>query len=333
MTALNTANRDDAIPGRFNAAAPNHVWDDATFLQPTFFNNNILQPFDNGLGAVVRKRIAHANVAPTDLAGFTAALKRLPFVKALYAGTIQGKVTQPARKKTRGGRAMLADWADGGKLDSKVRLIDDGNALTRARGDVDNGKLDKRVLEADRFIRRLVEPEILSGIPRPAVAVHLRNNQGFGSPFGLRAYSSGNEIHIAQNQSTDIIVHEIGHYIEDRLPMEKWAEIHKLLQSRRGTATRGGYISPLGFNEKLSWDEQRYPGSYPGTGIYTSRYYTGGATEVTSRTAEYLSHPTRFKTLIETDPQQAALILRLLRPNEFARERTLDQYVASYLPR
>jgi hypothetical protein len=114
--------------------------------------------------------------------------------------------------------------------------------------------------------------------------------------------------------------------------MDKWAEVHKLLQKRRGTETKGGYISPVGFNETLSWDEQRYPGNYPGTGIYTSRYYTGGFTEVTSRTVEYLSHPTRFKKLIEEDPQQAALILRLLRPKEFAKERSLDQYVAKYLP-
>jgi hypothetical protein len=332
IAALNTAGNDAAIPGRFNVEAPKHVWDNANFLLPTYFNNNIYQPFDNGLGVVIGKDFGNANVIPTDLTGFAAALKKLPFVKALYAGTIQGKVSAPKKKKIHGGKSLLADWGDGGRLDSKVKLIDDGNYLTRARGDVDNGKLDKRVMEADRFIRRLVEPDILSGIPRPTIAVHLRNNQGFGSPFGLRAYTSGNEVHIAQNQSTDIIVHELGHYIEDRLPMDKWAEIHKLLQKRKGTATKGGYISPVGFNEKLSWDEQRYPGSYPGTGIYTSRYYTSGATEVTSRTAEYLSHPTRFKTLIETDPQQAALILRLLRPNEFAKERSLDQYVAKYLP-
>jgi hypothetical protein len=199
---------------------------------------------------------------------------------------------------------------------------------------VRNGNFAKKVAEADRFVRLLVEPGILATMPRPTIAVHLRNSSGPSLPWGFRAFQSNGVINVAQNEETSIIVHEVGHYIENNLPMERWHEIQMLLHARGGGAQNASYLF---YPRNL--EEQRFPGEYPATGQYTSKYYASGSTEVTSLSVEYLADPARFQRLIEADPQQAALVLRALRPTEFmmaAQKKTrgtLGWYADRYLPK
>ena len=54
-------------------------------------------------------------------------------------------------------------------------------------------------------------------------------------------------------------------------------------------------------------------------------------TEVVSMTVELLADPMTAKKLIEEDPQQAAIVLRHLRPDEYASQKELEEY-NQYLP-
>jgi hypothetical protein len=333
VDAINASDTESEFFNEFFTRASTRAWNNANFADRAFLETNILNPFFSG----TTKALTHANVATGDRANFTAALKKLPFVKRLYAGTItsvsreQAKAQKSKKKKTV--QLDFAGWKDGGTIESKTRELDDGyNYLTKDRREVDNGNLTKKLREADRFIRLAVEADVLKAIPRPTIVIHLRNSQTPARLWGFRAFQSGGEVHIAQDTSVPTIAHEVGHYIENNLPMDKWAEIHLLLQGRKSTSQKAGYIYPW------TLDEQRFPGSYPATGLYTSKYYSGiggeetsGSTEIMSMSLEYLSDPDRFRTLIEQDPQQAALILRLLRPQEYRKERSLVPF-AHYLP-
>jgi hypothetical protein len=82
--------------------------------------------------------------------------------------------------------------------------------------------------------------------------------------------------------------------------------------------------------------EGRYRGEYAATGKYTSSAYgNAGSTEATSMTLEFLSDPYRVKTMIEEDPQQTAIVLRGLRPKEYAQTpelRDFDHFLPARLP-
>ena len=311
--------------------AAGKTWDDQRFQGEGFVNREIFEPFEGGVDVVSRKTIESSNVSPMDLPKFAKSLKQLPFVKLLYEGKIIGQKGASAKKGSKGAR-VRADWKTGGSVQQKIREVDDGISwVTRDRREIDNGNFRKKVEQADLFIRRLVEPAVLGSLPPPGVAVHLRNASGPTLPWGFRAFQSNREIHVAQNEPLEVIVHEIGHYVENNLPMGKWADIQLLLHARQGGQQAAGYIYPL-----KTWktvEEQRFEGSYPATGAYTSRYYESGHTEVMSMSVQYLADPAKFRTLIEKDPQQAAIILRLLRPTEFNQILGSDPYVNKYLPK
>jgi hypothetical protein len=287
-------------------------------------SGNFTVSLDNEMQAATAKTINTVTVPQNQKALFTTALKKMPFVKKLYNNTIQknlGKKENKFNAKVKG----KGYWKEGGSITGNINVVDEGNRFTKARDQIDNGTFAKRVQDAERIIKQMVEPGILSQIPRPTVYVHTQNEQQVYRPWGFRAFQRDGGIHVAQDEDTSVIVHEIGHHIEHYLPMLNYQDIKLLLEGRNLDAKKASYI----YNR--SYEEQRYQGDYPATGKYTSKYYEGGSTEVMSMSVEYLAHPTKFKDLIEKDPQQAAIILRLLRPTEYRATNALAPFNI-YLP-
>jgi hypothetical protein len=147
----------------------------------------------------------------------------------------------------------------------------------------------------------------------------------------FRAFTSGTEVHLAQNEEKAIIVHEIGHYLEKNLPIEVWSDISKLILARDIQATGRPAASTKAVGSRGDPEEGGFAGEYPATGPYTSRAYTTGDTEVMSRTVELLSRPADTVKMIDKDPVQTALILRGLRPEEYAEMTELRPF-DKYLP-
>lgn len=250
-------------------------------------------------------------VPPNRKAGFTQILQGMPFVQNLYNGNIQNNMNQnPPLVGNAPGQ-----WLNGGSLQNNIIQINDGNIFTRDQSEIINGRFNMKVAKADSFIKQAVHFAVLGNINTPVINVHLRNKQAAYRPWGFRAYYNPNNVHVAQDTDTETIVHEVGHHIEDSDralgPGSSMLDMNALLHSRNNGNVTAKYIYPL------SLREQRYAGDYPGTSKYTSKYYQGGSTEVMSMSLEYLSHPQKFRTLIEQDPQQAAIILRIIQPVQF----------------
>jgi len=291
---------------------------------------NLIHPLDTDLNKGLDKKLDHANVSAQDRAGFSEALKKMPFVKKLYQTSNKGVQrllgTSEKQFKEKTKTLGISNWKNKGSIVNSIEEVDDGYFFNKDRRKVDDKTFQGKVKMAERFIRLSIEPDVLRHVPRPIIKVHLMNQKSFTNPYGFRAYQSNDEIHIAQDEDESILVHELGHYIENNLPIEKWMDIQLLLHGRNAGKQKGSYIYPK------SYSEQGFAGNYPATGKYTSKVYSSGHTEVMSMSMEYLAHPTKFKTLIDKDPQQAAIVLRLMRPKEFASTRQLAPYL-DYLPK
>jgi hypothetical protein len=246
---------------------------------------------------------------------FATAIKSMPGFKALLASL---------KKKGKATANLATDWKDKGPLADKIEEKE-VTGVTRVRTDIANGKFAQKVNEADAFYRQIVQPDILSTIPRPKIVVHLQNAVDADPVNGFRAYCSSGEVHVGQNPFRETIVHEIGHHVENFLPQESWQSIQLLLRARH-TGAGGGTAVAIG-----PTTEARYKGTYAATGEYTARAYEGpGATEVMSMTAQFLSEPGKIENTVDKDPQQVAVILRTLRPTEYAGHaalREFDQYI------
>ncbi|MDI9340871.1 MAG: DUF4157 domain-containing protein [Sediminibacterium sp.] len=290
-----------------------------------FMGDHFVAPLKNDVDSVANRSIATQVVPPNQIKPFSEALKKMSFVKRLYNGTIQEDIKKENKQFNKIRRKGA--WKNGGSAVSEIQEVDDGYwGLTRDRREIDNGNFRKNVMKADHFIKLMVEPSVLGQVKRPLIRVHLRNQMTPYRPHGFRAFHNNQgEVHVAQDEDVQTLVHEMGHHIEDELPILAWSDIQKLLEGRNLDKSKSTYIY------LHSYSEQRFGGEYAATGKYTSKYYEGGATEVTSMTSEYLSHPQRFKDLIEKDPQQAAVILRILRPHEFSQVKALKKF-QKYLP-
>jgi hypothetical protein len=265
-----------------------------------------------------QRRGAAFGTEPTkaERAAFSKALRKLPSLTAMAAahgGDPSAIVTGPASPVWQNG-GTLADGIVEDPTDSKKQAIPPKKQL---RKPIDNGTFRSRVIKADQTIRTLVEAEILGALPRPTVKVHPQSESKF------RAYQGGTEVHVAADEPTDIIVHEVGHYIERNGPLESWADIQKLMQSRHGAAG-GGTVAGKGPSSGKK--EGRYAGAYAATGKYTSRAYSSGDTEVMSMSMEYLANPKKFDKLLDKDPVQAAIVLRGLQPAAYAAEGSLRNF-------
>lgn len=248
---------------------------------------------------------------------FSAALKKM--------ATVQFLLNPP----TKGLSGMGKGWKDGGSVgDMQNRFVElPENKRPLIQTDMLNGNLDKNMEAANNFIKFMIEPHLLRELPKPEIHIHLDYSSGPRHPKGFRAYQSGNTVHIAQNEAVDIIVHEIGHYLENNLPTEAWHDIRLLIEERH-KAKGGGDKAARGANRS---NEGRFKGNYAATGKYTSRAYASGSTEMMSMTLEYLATKTNAKKMVEKDPQQAAVIIRGVRPKEYASTKELRPY-DKYLP-
>jgi hypothetical protein len=90
-----------------------------------------------------------------------------------------------------------------------------------------------------------------------------------------------------------------------------------LLGGRHDQATGGSREALGGATIFTRKSEGRYGGDYV-TGKYTSTAYKGDNAEVMSMWMQYMAKPGNARKLIEGDPQHAALVLRILRPKEYA---------------
>ena len=252
-------------------------------------------------------------------AQFAAALKGLPGLKELIAdikaNAAKGRLGASAPKMVIGEKEST--WQDGGKLVDKI--VKEPAGATEAVAvdtDAELTAMKEKVQKADNFYRSLVERDVLGKIARPTIVYHLvsafdRVGASVDSN-GKSAYvanQAGTKVNVGQGVFPHIVVHEVGHYIEDNLPRSAWLDIELLLRARHDEGGGGALVAGPG--------GARQRGSYPATGDYTSRAYTTG-TEVTSMTLENLSQAGNIDNLIDQDPQQVAVVIRSLRPGAYA---------------
>lgn len=251
-----------------------------------------------------------------ERAGFSKALRKLPSLTAMAAahgGDPSAIVVGPMSPVWQNG-GTLADGIVEDPTDSKKVAIPPKKQF---RKPIDKGTFRSRVVKADQMIRALVEAEILRALPRPTIKVHPQSESKF------RAYQNGAEVHVAADEPIDIIVHEVGHYIEKNGPLESWADIQKLVMARHQAAGGGTAAQKGGSTTKK---EGRFGGTYAATGKYTSKAYSSGDTEVMSMSMEYLANPKKFDKLLDKDPVQAAIVLRGLQPAAYAAEGSLRNF-------
>jgi Domain of unknown function (DUF4157) len=260
---------------------------------------------------------------------FAQALKAMPTVKLLLYredpldGIFGPKANSPKP------RSQSSEWKDGGLLTQKI-IVKPKNpsAKTNVRTDIDDGKLLKKIAEGDGKVKTMTEPEVLSIIDRPAINVYQEHGIEVSPQNGFRAFHDSAGVHIGQDVPTSIVVHEVGHHIEDNLKPEVFHDI-VLLRDARHKDAGGGVSIPA---QPMS-NEEAYKGAYPATGQYTSKNYGAGApTEVLSMTAEKLSDTQSALAMINSDPLQTAIILRGLSPKEYAATAELRAFDI-YLPR
>ena len=196
-------------------------------------------------------------------------------------------------------------------------------------------KLKTDLQNADNFYRTLVEPAVLKKIDAPKIVYHLVNSSdrfpGGADPSGKETYTAnqdGDKVHFASGDEREIIIHEIGHYVEDQMPRENWLDIQSLMRARHAQAGGGDKM------EKDAGDTYaRMKGDYPGMAgfaPYTSKTYQT-ATEVTSMTMQYLSKVGDIQNLIDNDPTIVATVLRALRPSDYQKFTALREF-DKYLP-
>jgi hypothetical protein len=124
-----------------------------------------------------------------------------------------------------------------------------------------------------------------------------------------------------------VVAHEVGHVIENVLPLGCWLDLMRLLHARHAAAG-GGNLLPLypGHSDPEVAREcgyravmPAYPAGSANAGSYSARVYGGSSpTEVLSTTLELLMTPKGTKKLLDTDPQLLAVVLRwLLGPDLF----------------
>lgn len=194
------------------------------------------------------------------------------------------------------------------------------NDRTEASAPFDDGRkpeVGRRIDQAWALIQTMVEPERLKAAlaekEPPSLIVHATGGY-LGGLIGTRAYQDdrANEIHIAHNDPVDVIVHEFCHYLEVNLPLDALASTKHHLEDRaQGSRDLSNIFGPA------LTDERMYSEGSSAFGRYGHKYYRD-ATEVLSMGGEYLSNPRTARQLIENDPGLALMLLRVMRPQEYA---------------
>ncbi|HET6466899.1 MAG TPA: hypothetical protein VFG43_00850, partial [Geminicoccaceae bacterium] len=174
-----------------------------------------------------------------------------------------------------------------------------------------------RIDRAWDVIQTLFEPDRLDQAmadrPLPQVLVHSKGAH-LGGLIGTRAnYDDGtNKLHLAHNDPVEVIVHEFCHYLEESLPFDALGGTKHLLEDRaQGSRDLSNIFGPV------MTDERMYSEGGSAFGRYGQKYYKD-ATEVLSMGGEYLSDPRTARQLVEQDPGLALMLLRVMRPTEYA---------------
>ena len=282
-------------------------------------------------------------------AGFTAVLKQLSVVQSL---TGQGP-TAGGGQPSGGARPQKPEWRDPGKLVDKVVVKHSKGIpdwLSKRREQKSQGKFKAKVEQVDQWLRTLLEPAMLRRVTRPQIVMHTRGQMKvLGSakrffflpdPTGFRPNYGEGKVNLSFDEGYPLIAHEMGHAIEEFLPIKAWHDMNLLLERRHeekaGTnraARKGATLWTAGLiNAGPLTDEGRYAGKYV-TGKYTSTAYDdAGNAEVFSQALEFFSKPSDALKLIDGDPQHAAIVLRSIRPQEYAALAALRPF-DKYLPR
>jgi hypothetical protein len=268
----------------------------------------------------MRVEMPDAYLTDDQRKAFAKALKQMPTVSMLLN---PNQITNVDRRRS--------EWKNGGRLVDKVVGVNDLAGPKKALGArrIASKKFRRKLNRADELVRVVVEPDLLAQIPLPKVSVHATAAQDPTAPWGFRAYASPGDVHLAFDEPMNVMAHEVGHHLENYLPMKRWHDVHILLGERH-TAAGGGTAKSGATPPFTHLSEGRYGGEYV-TGKYTSTAYAGGNAEVVSMAMEYFAKPRKALKLIEGDPQHAAIVLRSFRPQEYKATEALRPF-DKYLP-
>ena len=263
---------------------------------------------------------------------FSDALKTMPTVEWLTNRDRKADDALPDNQDEDGPQRTQAEWKSGGGLTDNIYFADyvDKKPVHTDDAVPADHVMYQRVEEADLMLKNMIEPEVLELLDPPKVYV-VRSKS-------FRAFQAGSNVHVSKKESMQVALHEVSHYLEDYLPTDLWGDIHAMMRARhvkhsmsyKSASKRDTKLTTVGHGELGMRGEGRYRGKY-GTGKYTSSAYDDeGSTEFTSMTMEWLADPKKAVKLIEKDPQQAAIVLKNMRPNEYNAVdslRIFDQYL------
>ncbi|MBQ20003.1 MAG: hypothetical protein CMD31_04550 [Flavobacteriales bacterium] len=207
-------------------------------------------------------------------------------------------------------------------------------------------KMQVRIRTAMRKMNNLVDRQVLRHNGTPNMILHKDLNvlqvlmqKKLDNIMGFRAFAndSGNQVNVGLDEKIEVLMHEMGHLIENNLGTKEWLDIESLLHMRHNNAPGGNHLSHVYDTGIMAQgvalllpgqarSEPAYKGNMPATGRYSAKYYDWGSTEVMSMTIEHFGSPQKALNLIQKDPLQAAIILRSLQPAQF------QQYVVGAVP-
>jgi hypothetical protein len=213
-------------------------------------------------------------------------------------------------------------WKDNGRLvDNLTQQVAQGTEIPSPTAVANLPAIQDKIEKADRFYRGLMEPDVLNKIKRPRFVYHHVQAIDTGGTYG--AFQNGGVVHFGDGVFPEIMIHEVGHYVENNLPVGRKLDIQTLLRARHHVQGGGNVLPNNG-------QGSRFGGDYPASGPYTSRAYSDGS-EVTSMTLERVAQAGQVDNLIDQDPQLVAVVVRNLRPTAYATHAPLREF-DEYLP-
>ena len=294
--------------------------------------NNVLAPTGNLHLAANPQNAAFTNLTPQNRTALTYLLKQMPIVRSILEsdGTT---LNDNNGNTTWNNPAVLLSSNNSVSKDEAVAVQSPAHLM------------QVRIRTAIRRINNLISPQVLNNSDTPNIVLHkdLSKLQAllqkkYDNIMGFRAYANenGNQVNVGLDESIEVLMHEMGHLIEDNLGTKEWLDIQSLLHMRHANAPGGNNLSHVydqGMARAVSFlipsqaqGEPAYKGNMPATGRYSAKYYDSGSTEVMSMTIEHFGSPSKALNLIDKDPLQAAIILRLIQPQQF------NQFVVQAFP-
>ncbi|MFJ4096700.1 hypothetical protein ACIPYS_34480 [Kitasatospora sp. NPDC089913] len=168
-------------------------------------------------------------------------------------------------------------------------------------------------------LSNVISPGVQGQLPLPRFTVVKTS----GTDLNVRAFTGagGINITIGETDTLDVVAHEVGHVIENVLPIGCWLDLVRLLHARH-TAAGGGTLLPIypGHADPEVAKECAYRAVMPvspprstTSGSYAAKVYGAeSATELLSTTLELLVTAKGTETLLTKDPQLLAVVLRWL---------------------